>query len=128
MIYLKFGAQHLESLESHLHSRVYEKLVLVMKNFNLGTSLQSKFIMLCTGLSISAVEFPSVVICSQGMNIQAIIAAMYYYILGRLNTTTTKEFNLTPFQSADLTMRHIMKVSIYVRPRKRLVRGSYVAR
>ena len=67
--------------------------------------------MLWTGLSISEVEFPSVVICSQGMNIQAIVAAMYYYILSRLNTTTGKEFNLTPYQSADLTIKHILNVS-----------------
>ncbi len=71
---------------------------------------KSSIICIILGLSISEVEFPSVVICSQGININAIVASMQYHILDLSNTTTNKEFDLTPFQSANLTFRLLRKV------------------
>jgi len=75
-----------------------------------------KNFLILIGLSITDVEFPSVVICSQGINIKAIVAAMFFYIFDRLNTTTDKQFNLTTFQSADLIIRKFSGVCIKLLP------------
>ncbi len=69
-----------------------------------------KILIIFTGLPISKVEFPSVVICSQGINIEAMVAAIYYYILKRLKTTTQQQFNFTPLQTANLTIRSLREV------------------
>jgi len=56
-------------------------------------------------LPISEIQFPSVVICSQGFDIYAITAAIYDDITNGANTTTTEQFGLTPIQSAKLAVR-----------------------
>ncbi len=71
---------------------------------------ETHILIIFTGLPISKVEFPSIVICSQGINIEAVVAAMYYYILQRLQTTTQQQFNFTPFQTANLSVRSFRKV------------------
>jgi hypothetical protein len=67
--------------------------------------LNQIFVLLLKGLPISEIQFPSVVICSQGFDINAIIAALYDDITNGANTTTTEQFGLTPIQSAKLAVR-----------------------
>jgi hypothetical protein len=45
---------------------------------------------LYSGLPISDVEFPAVVICSQGFNIETLHAAFYKIVLDHLKLGTTK--------------------------------------
>jgi len=63
------------------------------------------------GLPISEVEFPSVVICSQGFSLEAIVANMQTFILNEIGNNTTEDlFNLTAFQRANLSIRSWKKV------------------
>jgi len=64
------------------------------------------------GLPISEVEFPSVVICSQGFDLHAITAATYAHILSLSNTTTYEQFGLSPFRSAELTFKAVLGVCL----------------
>jgi len=58
-------------------------------------------------LPISEIQFPSIVICSQGFDINAIIAALYDEITYAADTNTTELFGLNSIQSAKLAVRAI---------------------
>jgi hypothetical protein len=63
------------------------------------------------GLPISKVEFPSVVICSQGFDIDAISAAMNFYLFKELNNSSQEMFNKTPIGLARIQRRNQIMVA-----------------
>jgi hypothetical protein len=66
---------------------------------------------LFAGLPISKVEFPSVVICSQGFDIDAISAAMNLYLFKELNNSSQAMFNKTPIGLARIQRRNEIMVA-----------------
>jgi hypothetical protein len=66
---------------------------------------------LFAGLPISKVEFPSVVICSQGFDIDAISAAMNFYLFKELKTSSQAMFNKTPIGLARIQRRNQIMVA-----------------
>ena len=51
-----------------------------------------------TGLPVSKVDFPSVVICAQGFNMETLLAAYYNQILGAWKNMTGGSTDKSPIQ------------------------------
>ncbi len=66
------------------------------------------------GLPISEVEFPSVVICSEGFDFDGITAILWLHILNNMNTTTYEKLGLSPLQCAKLGRKFTNGVSFFV--------------
>jgi hypothetical protein len=58
------------------------------------------------GLPISDVEFPSVVICSEGFDLDAITAVIFGNVFMNMDTSTYKKLGLSPLQCAKLMRKH----------------------
>jgi hypothetical protein len=54
------------------------------------------------GLSVSEVEFPAVVICSEGFDLNAISAVVFHNTFRYMNTSMNEKIGLSPIQFAKL--------------------------
>ena len=67
----------------------------------------------CTlGLTISDVEFPAVVICSEGFDIDAIAAIIYSNIFHYMNTSIEEQVGISPIQCAKMDRRLALSVTV----------------
>jgi len=59
-----------------------------------------------TGLPVSEVDFPSVVICAQGFNMESLLAINYKLILDAWKNVTGKTTDISPIQFAKAHLRY----------------------
>jgi hypothetical protein len=62
------------------------------------------------GLSVSEVEFPAVIICSEGFDLNAISAVVYHNTFRYMNTSMNEKIGLSPIQLAKLESKYMDEV------------------
>jgi len=68
--------------------------------------MNDSFINSKSGLPISEVEFPSVVICSEGFDLDAITAVIWWQVFQYMKTSTDEKLRLSPLQCAKLDRKY----------------------